>query len=247
MNKLVLLLSGVILSTLNFQVLAGNYVVGVEALQYYPLYEGKGSSYKGYARELLDEFSKAKGHKLTYKAVPVKRLFGEFLAGNMDFKYPDNAKWASNMKQGHKLVYSDSTVEYIDGIMAPPSNKALNIDTFKNIGTLRGFTPWVYMDDISKGTMKLSESDNMKSLISMAESGRIQGAYFNVVVAQYFMKNTLKNANVLVFKSDLPHSRDSFSLSTVKHPKVIDEFNAFLKENVKLVDTLKDKYQVRLP
>ena len=237
----------VILVSLSCQVQAGNYVVGVEALKYYPLYEGKGNTYKGYARELLDEFAKAKGHKLTYKAVPVKRLFGEFLAGKMDFKYPDNAKWASHMKQGHKVVYSNSTIEYIDGIMAPPGNKALSIDNFQTIGTLRGFTPWVYMDDISKGTMKLSESDNMKSLISMAESGRIQGAYFNVVVAQYFMKSTLKNAKVLVFKSDLPHSRDSFSLSSIKHPKVIDEFNAFLKENKNLVEKLKDKYQVRLP
>lgn len=247
MNKLVPMLCTLILSSLHFPSLAGNYVVGVEALQYYPLYEGKGNTYKGYARELLDEFAKAKGHKLSYKAVPVKRLFGEFLAGNMDFKYPDNAKWASHMKQGHKVVYSDSTVEYIDGIMAPPAIKGLNIDSFKTIGTLRGFTPWVYMDDISKGTMKLSESDNMKSLISMAESGRIQGAYFNVVVAQYFMKNTMKNAKALVFKEELPHSRDSFSLSTVKHPKVIAEFNAFLKENESLVEKLKEKYQVKLP
>ncbi|MEH6344103.1 MAG: transporter substrate-binding domain-containing protein [Bermanella sp.] len=243
--KKVLLFSCVLIMSLQAQ--AGNYVVGVEALEYYPLYEGKGSSYKGYARELLDEFAKAKGHSFSYKAVPVKRLFGEYLAGNVDFKYPDNAKWASDLKKNHKVKYSDSTVEYIDGVMTPPGNTSINVSDFKTIGTLRGFTPWVYMDGISSGKMMLSESDNMKSLIAMAESGRIQGAYFNVVVSKYYMENNLKKPNVLVFNKDLPHSRDHFSLSSIKYPKVIGEFNDFLKEHHALVEKLKDKYQVRLP
>ncbi len=246
MNKLIALFSALFF-VFALEVTAGNYVVGVEALKYYPLYEGKGSSYKGYARELIDEFGKANGHKFTYKAVPVKRLFSEYLAGNMDFKYPDNSKWASGMKQGHTIAYSDSTVEYIDGIMALPSNTALNVENFKNIGTLRGFTPWIYMDDISKGSMKLSESNDLKALISMTESGRVQGAYFNLVVADYYMKNTMKKPGLLTFNKSLPHTKDHFSLSSFKHPKVIAEFNAFLKEKKSLVDKLKDKYQVRLP
>ncbi len=137
--KKALLLSCVLIMSLQAQ--AGNYVVGVEALEYYPLYEGKGNSYKGYARELLDEFAKNKGHTLSYKAVPVKRLFGEYLAGNVDLKYPDNAKWASDLKKGYKVNYSDSTVEYIDGVMTSPSIKSLSVSNFKTIGTLRGFTP----------------------------------------------------------------------------------------------------------
>ena len=44
----------------------------------------------------------------------------------------------------------------------------------------------------------------------------------------------------------MPHARDHFSMSTIKHPKVIEEFNGFLKNNAALVNTLKDKYQVRL-
>lgn len=226
---------------------AANYVIGVEALEYYPLYQGKGSKYEGYARELLDSFAASSGHTFTYKALPIKRLFSEFLAGNLDFKYPDNPKWASNMKQGHDITYSDSTVEFIDGIMALKRNENLNIDNFKNIGTLRGFTPWVYMDDISKGVMKLSESTDMKALISMVESGRIQGAYFNVIVSRYYLNNTLKNPDLLEFKSDLPHSRDHFLLSSIKHPELIEQFNDWLTNNEATVKALKDKYQVKLP
>ncbi len=246
MNKMAALFSALLLFGV-FEASAGNYVVGVEALKYYPLYEGKGANYKGYARDLIDEFGKASGHTFTYKAVPVKRLFNEYLAGNMDFKYPDNAKWASGMKKAHDISYSDSTVEYIDGIMALPSNSALNVENFKNIGTLRGFTPWIYMDDISKGSMKLSESNDLKALILMTESGRVQGAYFNLVVANYYMKNTLKKPGLLTFNKSLPHTKDYFSLSSFKHPKIIAEFNAFLKNKKSVVDKLKDKYQVRLP
>jgi hypothetical protein len=226
---------------------AGNYLVGVEALDYYPLYRGKGSNYEGYARELLDSFAAASGHTFSYKALPIKRLFSEFIAGNLDLKYPDNPKWAANMKQGQTIIYSDSTVEFIDGIMALKSNNNLNIENFKNIGTLRGFTPWVYMDDISKGTMKLTESTDMKALVSMVESGRTQGAYFNVIVSRYYLNNTLKNPDLLEFKSELPHSRDHFLLSTIKHPELIKQFNEWLKNNNSKVEELKDKYQVNLP
>ncbi len=226
---------------------AKNFVVGVESLNYYPLYLGRGNSYTGYARELLDEFGKANGHTITYKALPVKRLLSEFLAGKLDFKYPDNSKWAPNAKQGSAIAYSDSTIEYIDGLMMLPANAGVNVNTLKSMGTLRGFTPWVYMDDISKGTLKVSETDGIKSLVAMTHTNRVEAAYVNVVVANYYINNELKKPGLLKFNEDMPHARDHFYLSSIKHPKVIKEFNAFLKSHKALVDTLKDKYQVKLP
>ena len=244
--KILMGLLASILLAFTLQASAKNFVIGVESLNYYPIYLGRGNTYTGYARELLDEFGKASGHKFTYKPLPVKRLLSEFLAGNLDFKYPDNSKWAPNAKQGHAITYSDSTIEYIDGLMMLPANSAVNVNNLKSIGTLRGFTPWVYMDDISKGTLKVSETDTLKSLISMTESQRVQGAYINVVVARYYIKNELKKAGLLTFNADMPHARDHFVLSSIKHPEVVKEFNAFLKNNVSLVGKLKDKYQVRL-
>ena len=225
---------------------AKTFVIGVESLNYYPIYLGQGKTYTGYARELLDEFGKAKGHTFTYKPLPVKRLLSEFLAGKLDFKYPDNSKWAPNAKQGHAITYSGSTIEYIDGLMMLPANTKVNVNNLKAIGTLRGFTPWVYMDDISKGALKVSETDTLKSLVAMTESKRVQGAYVNVVVARYYIKNELKKTGLLTFNADMPHARDHFFLSSIKHPQVVEEFNDFLKNNMVLVDKLKDKYQVRL-
>ncbi len=230
----------------SMQVSAKNYVIGVESLNYYPLYLGRGKTYTGYARELLDSFGKANGHSFTYKVLPVKRLLSEFLTGNLDFKYPANGKWAPNAKQGHKIVYSDSTIEYIDGLMTTSGNAKLTAENLTTLGTLRGFTPWVFMDDISKGSLKLFETDALESLISMTSSGRVQGAYINVVVARYYVDNQLKKPGVLTFNSGLPHARDHFLLASIKHPKIVQEFNDFLASEKDLVDKLKDKYQVRL-
>ncbi len=65
-------------------------------------------------------------------------------------------------------------------------------------------------------------------------------------MARYYIKNELKKAGLLTFNADMPHARDHFVLSSIKHPEVVKEFNAFLKNNVSLVGKLKDKYQVRL-
>ncbi len=245
--KILMGLMASLLFIISLPVSAKNLVVGVESLNYYPLYLGRGNSYTGYARELLDEFGKASGHTITYKALPVKRLLSEFLAGNVDFKYPDNSKWAPNAKQGSAITYSDSTIEYIDGLMMLSANSGVNVNTLKSMGTLRGFTPWVYMDDISKGSLKVSETDGIKSLVAMTKSNRVQAAYINVVVASYYINNELKKPGLLTFNADMPHARDHFYLSSIKHPKIINEFNDFLKNNVALVGKLKDKYQVRLP
>jgi len=245
MKMLMGLMAG-ILFMISMSASAKNFVIGVESLDYYPLYLGRGSSYTGYARDLLDEFAKASGHTFTYKPLPAKRLISHFLEGKLDFKYPDSIKWAPGIKKGHTLTYSDSTVEYIDGLMRLPANKDLNMNSFTTLGTLRGFTPWVYMDNINNGKLKVYETNNMKALVSMTESKRVQAAYMNVTVARYYMRNKLKNPSLLTFQADMPHARDHFSLSSTKYPKVIEEFNQFLKDNVAFVDKLKDKYQVRL-
>ncbi len=46
-------------------------------------------------------FAQSKGHTFIYKALPVKRLFGEFLDSVLpELKYPDNPYWSSAASQG---------------------------------------------------------------------------------------------------------------------------------------------------
>ena len=107
---------------------AKDLTIGVEAVDYLPYYTGKGDQYTGFARELFDLFAKETGHRLTFRVLPVNRLFDEFLAKNskLDFKFPDHSNWQQKLKQGHSVVYSDPVVPYVDGVLTTSTRAGIN-------------------------------------------------------------------------------------------------------------------------
>ena len=139
---------------------AEHYVIAVEKVEYYPLWAQRDGQYAGYARELLDEFGKYSGHSFEYRPLPILRLYKEFLSGRVDFKFPDSPYWAKDQKQGKSVVYSDSALEYIDGVLVKPENLGKGKSNIKTLGTVRGFTAWDYLADIESGAIKVNENAN---------------------------------------------------------------------------------------
>lgn len=224
--------------------LAERYVVGVEDIDYFPLYSTEGGEYKGYGRELLDAFAKANGHSFEYRPLPIIRLTQTFLNGDVTFKFPDNPNWAQDDKKGHNVVYSKPTVTYTDGVLVLPDNKGKGLDSVNKLSTIRGFTPWDYLGLIKEGKVSISEASNLGAMVKMVQIGRTDGAYFNVTVAKYFLEQKLGEPDALVFDPSLPHTTGGYSLSSIQHPEVIDQFNAFLANNPDLVDQLKKKFNI---
>ena len=220
------------------------FTVGVEDIDYYPHYKNAAGNYSGYAKDVLDAFAKEKGYTFQYKALPVKRLFSEFLIGKVDFKYPDNSYWAQDLKKGHDVKYSSAVVEYIDGVVLLPKKKGLGIEKIKTLGTVMGFTAWDYLDKIKAGEITNKENPNYQGLLNQVIKGRVDGAYCNIAVTNYQLNDVLKQSGALVFDADLPHTKSYYSLSTIKHVKVIEEFNKFLIEKKDIVDKIKEKYKV---
>ena len=241
-----ILLSICILFALIQSAVAEEFVIGVEDIEYYPIYAKRDGDYAGFARELFDAFGAASGHTFQYKTLPIKRLFSDFLANKLDFKFPDNPNWQTDMKSGKQVIYSDSVLEYIDGVLVPPSNLGKGKAALKNLGVVRGFTAWDYLGDIEKGDIRFTEGNALTGLVKMAETGRIDGVYFNVIVARYFLEHTEFNKNALVFDESLPHTRGHYHLSSLSHPGIIEQFNAFLKDKVSLVEAMKAKYDVKM-
>lgn len=225
---------------------AKTFKIGVEDLKYYPHYNNVDGEYGGFAREILDAFATSKGYKFVYKTTPIKRLFKNFLKGAVDFKYPDNSYWSADLKKGKKVIYSSPVVSYIDGLMVPPKAKGNGISNINKIGTVRGFTPWTYLGMIEQGKVKVVENNSFVSLLKKTLKGRVQGAYLNVSVAKYHLKHTLKKPGTLVFDDGLPHTKSAYYFSTIKHPKVMKEFNLFLKKDRKTVNKLKRKYNLSI-
>ena len=225
---------------------AKHYVVGVEELEYYPIYAQREGEYAGFARELLDGFATSNGHTFEYRHMPIKRLFNDFIAGKFDFKFPDSSQWQTAMKKGKAITYSDPVLEYIDGVMVATSELGKGKSHLKTLGVPRGFTPWEYLEDAKNKQISITEGNSLKNLVKMAQTKRIDGVYFNIIVAKYFLEHTEFASNIIVFDKTLPHTRSTYHLSSIKHPNIIQEFNHYLKANVAKVEALKAKYNVTL-
>ncbi len=242
--KLPKLLVGVTLFGMSFSGMAANFTIGVEKLDYYPHYAFKGGDYVGYGRDVLDAFAKEKGHTFTYKALPVQRLFETFTAGGVDFKYPDNAYWGGDTKKGKNVVYSDPVTAYTDGVFVLPAAKGKGVAALKTLGIIKGFTAWDLLGDIKSGKVKESYSNDFGSMIKKTIAGRTNGAYGNVSVINYHL-DKMGKAGALVFDSGIPHTNSNYHFSTIKHPEVLKDFNAWIKSNAALVKTLKAKYNIK--
>ncbi|MBT7410000.1 MAG: transporter substrate-binding domain-containing protein [Methylococcales bacterium] len=224
------------------------YTVGVEPQPYYPNFSYVKGQYTGYSRAVLDLFALKKGIVFKYKAYPIKRLFKMLLVEKIDFKYPDSPYWKSDLKKrsGKKVQYSHSVSNYIDGTMVLPANQNKQLGQIKTLGIVRGFTPWSYLDAIHAKKIRVVENSSLKGLIKQIIHKRIDGAYINVAVAEHHLKKNYKNKNKLVFNDSLPHSKADYYLSTVKHTKILEEFNQFLMDEAVQIKRLKQKYQVTI-
>lgn len=223
---------------------AQNFTIGVEDIDYYPLYSGAEGEYKGYARDLLDAFAKSKGYTFTYTALPINRLYKSFASGEVDFKFPDNQHWNPKIREGKTIAYSGPINAYIDGILVLPDRKGMDKSQLKTLGLISGFTAWEYLDDIKAGKIALDENDNYQALLKKTLRGRVDGAYSNVAVANYQLREDLQKEGQLVFDPSLPHTKSNYFVSTINHPNVIQELNTFMQSNKKLVDELQAKYHV---
>lgn len=228
---------------LAFPAWAGSFVVGVEETQYYPQYTYENGQYGGFAREVLDAFAADRGHQFTYKALPVVRLFSEFVAGGVDFKYPDNQKWSPDTKTGKAVVYSAPVVTNIDGVSVLAAHKDIPAQSIRTLGTVKGFTAWSWADQIKAGKVQLHENTTFSGLVQQALASRVDGAYASISVVGHQLKSMNKEG-ALVFAPHLPHQKSDYHLSSIKHPQLIAEFDQWMSDKSALLAQLKQKYQV---
>lgn len=244
MKTLHLMLFSVLVGAWAAQTVAQEYTVGVEELDYLPYSTVSEGEYHGFGREVLDKFAEQHNITFRYRPYPVKRLISSYLKGELDFKYPDNSFWSQEAKTGLTVHYSEPVVGYTDGVMVVPERLGKGIAEFKILGTLRGFTPWDYLGLIKTQQIKSRELNSLDSLIQMTENQRVDGAYFNIAVARYFLTHTMNKPGALAFDPDLPHTNSTYSLSTLKHKALMDAFNTFLDQESAWISALREKYSI---
>lgn len=245
MRRLLPLLAGLSLQLLS-PAHAETFTVGVESQPYMPYSDVQDGQYLGYGRDLLDAFAAYQGHVFVYQPLPVRRLLSELLNDRVDLKYPDNPRWNADLKQGHTLYLSQATAESIDGVMVKPEYLGKGKARLQRLGTQRGFSPWPYLSDIESGKIILIQANQIDSLLAMVLSGRVDGIYLNPQVVRHHLYNSAKN-DALVLDPNLPYQADHYFLSSIKHPEVIQQFDAFLVSQAKQVQALKEHHGISNP
>lgn len=222
------------------------FTVGVQDFHDYSPYSTyKNNIYNAFNRELLDLFAESYDYTFIYEARPLPRLYAEFVAGYLDFKYPDNRNWNYDLKAGLDIQYSQPVVSFIDGILVLPENIG-NINQKKyTLGILSGYSPAKsILKRAEQGQIVLKNVYNYYRLLQLVISKHIEAAYINIAVSQYQLASLYNDKNKLLFDSSLPNIKGHRHLSSFKHPLLIKQFNQFLESHQKEIQRLKDKYKV---
>lgn len=222
------------------------YTIGVQNFEtYHPYSEFKNNRYCGFNREVLDLFAKTEGFKFEYKARPIKRLHAEFVVGNFDFKYPDSNKWALDIKVNHKIYYSQTVVNYKDGLIVKKKNIGKPLTRLKNISLINGFTPaQQYAKARQSGSLNFIYTVGYKRLLELVSENRVDGAYFNIAVSKHHISHSQGEKSDLIFDDTLPYIKSGRSLSSIKHPDLILKFDKFLIDYKPQIDGLKIHYNI---
>lgn len=220
--------------------LAGQFVIGVEDMDYAPIMSASQGEFQGFVRELLDLFARRHGHRFEYRLLPTKRLTAEHVAGRLDAVFPDNPSWEAAAKQGVRMVYSEPAVPFQDVVMVLPEQRDLPLRT---LGIVRGFTPKRFLAQIQSGELSIHEAGDPAKLIRMALAGRVDGVHLALPVARYQLERlgqaaALVPSTVVKPTAYAPHYR----LSSVRHAGLVTQFDRFLREEHAALAALQRRY-----
>lgn len=230
---------------LSLTCLADELIVGTEAIDYPPFISFvEGSEVVGYYREVLDKFAADNRHSIVFTPYPIKRLMLNFINGNIDFKIPDNKYWSPDLRKGHDIYYSMPIATYVDGIFVRPENKGKPYENMTSLVTVRGFTPFPYMQEIATGQISYSETISIGAVIQMVANKRSYGGFVNVDVANDYLENVMHKTGSVVYDDQLPKGISQISLATTSRPQIIEQFNHWMLANQVWVNNLKNRHNI---
>ena len=222
-------------------------VVGVEDVAYFPLFDFFTGS-PTFTTELLDEFASQNNYKFIYYPMPVKRFGMWLFEKDIDLKFPDNSRWNEseeiNKLAKDKLTYSDTVLDLVAGtITVDPSVD--DTQDIKVLGTLLGFFPTLWIEHISNNSVKLYETSSTLMLLQQLVRGQLDAVNLEPNVVNHYLRKL--NKPKVTINKNFKYEIYSYHLSTRQHPRVIAQFNEFLKNNKSFVEGLKKKYQILDP
>jgi hypothetical protein len=221
------------------------FVIGVEAVNYYPLinFSVNDDTKESYTKELLSRFFESKNYPYRFLALPIKRFDKWYVEEGIDFKYPDNPLWRTKKDDLLKIFFSEPTIKLIAGSYVLNKNKMLPRDEIKKIGTILGFVPTLWLDKVGSGEVKLIEESSPFGIVKHVLYGNVDATNIDANVIRHNLE-LLGLSGGITLNKKTKHEVFSYQLSTMKYPSVIEEFNLFMQENEIFINMIKKKYAI---
>ena len=224
---------------------ANALTLGVETTDYSPYYYlNADQKYQGAAREIFDLFSKSNNLPISYSPMPVPRLFNEFVKGSIDLKFPDNPLWSASLHSKVKVFYSESIFNIKESLLVLKKNSDIAKKDIKKVGTILGFSTPGIAKPVANKEFETVKTKEVEQLMHMLASERVQAMYFNENVAIAVAKKLYPNKQLVEY-SLYPPFQYAYHLSSIKHPELINTFNAFLISHAEQVADIRKRYGLK--
>lgn len=221
------------------------YTVSVQDIDYYPIYRTAPGEdrYDGYLRDVLDAFGHEHGIRFEYRPRPIRRGAAEFLGGEYDFILPAHPQWNRVAKAGKRIYYSRPLVYFEDAVLVQRERRNIDASQMRHYGTIHGFTPWKFAQEIDAGTLKVETARTPENLIRMALKGRVDAINLALPVARYYLKQMDAQGKLVSADQLIDIERSRYHLATMNHPDVIDALNRFLAKPARALTQVIESYE----
>lgn len=214
------------------------FVVGLPDTQLFPQYWNLSGKADGYLPRVLQRFALDTGVHWELKPQPIRRYYVEFKEGRLDFLAPSNPAWAEGSSRV-PIVYSDPFMKSRAGFIGvTPEVQPAQI---KQVTTLAGYTISFLNDPKGpfKG-VKINYVNDVNSAMKVLASRRTDLIYLHYDAAREWIRlNTEGRLQVQYYFHEKYSEEFDYCLATIRHPKIIESFNRWLREHPKVLDEVK--------
>ena len=218
------------------------YRVGVEGLDYYPHF-AFGYRETSFSKVVLDRFAQEQNISFEYIPLPIKRMEILYKEDKIDFRFPDNVMWRETQFDRDSVIYSTPLVTVLAGTTVLKSKVGRSRASINSIGTLLGFHPGLWADKLNVKKFKFLHHSSVASVVNMGLDNIVDGLEIDYSVIHFHLSKMGKK-KALVLDPTLPTLNVSYSLSTVRHTALINQFNLFVKNNRVFINDTKKRFNI---
>ena len=214
-----------------------HYRVGTEALDFFPHYNFSGEGVAGYGNQVLERFAEFAGIELTFKALPVKRLYHE-IDRMVDAVYPDHPRWVQYQGVAPDRAFSLPVATAVGIAWSRASTPELETSQVRSLAIIHGFTPIAWFGIRDRYPFRIIEVPDAKTALRLLLSGRVDAVDLEYNVARYQFQQMEAMTGAVVAER-LPYTLGQYHLSSANRPELIRCFDQFLKQHQQELAELK--------